>query len=211
MMRQHLSVPLLCDALDTAGFRHQSPRVAITPVTVTGITLIGRCKTTLWADMAHADPQPYLLELAAVDSCQQDDVLIAAAAGSLRSGIWGELLSTAARNTGCAGVIVDGAVRDVAQMTSMGFPVFARGMCPYDSRDRQRVIDYDVPVEIDGVLFHPGDLVAADCDGIVVVPQSVEISVVRAAWNKVHAENQVRDAIRSGMSATTAFATFGVL
>lgn len=129
----------------------------------------------------------------------------------MRSGIWGELLSTAARNTGCIGVVVDGAVRDVAQMRSMKFPVFARSRCPYDSRDRQRVIDFDVPVEIDGVVICPGDLIAADQDGIVIVPQAIESSVVRAAWNKVHAENQVRDAIRGGMSATVAFETFGVL
>ena len=93
----------------------------------------------------------------------------------------------------------------------MKFPVFARGRCPYDSRDRQRVIDFNVPVEIDGVVICPGDLIAADQDGIVIVPQAVEISVVRAAWNKVHAENQVRDAIRGGMSATVVFETFGVL
>ena len=73
------------------------------------------------------------------------------------------------------------------------------------------MIDFDVPVEIDGVSIHPGDLIAADQDGLVIVPQAVELSVVRAAWNKVQAENQVRDAIRNGMSATAAFDTFGVL
>ena len=52
--------------------------------------------------MAHPDPRPYELELKAVDSCQPGDVLIAAAGGSMRSGIWGELLSTAALNGGCA-------------------------------------------------------------------------------------------------------------
>lgn len=211
MMRSRLTVPLLCDALDAAGFRCQSPRVALLPLTLPEVILIGRCRTTLWADMAHGDPEPYKLELAAVDSCRSDDVLVCAAGGSMRSGIWGELLSTAARNAGCVGVVVDGAVRDVAQMRQMNFPVFARGRCPYDSRDRQRVIDHDVPVEIDGVTIHPGDLIAADQDGIVIVPQAVETSVVRAAWDKVHAENQVRDAIRDGMSATVAFETFGVL
>ncbi len=211
MMRANLSVPLLCDALDAAGLTHQSPRVPLLPVTLQDIILIGRCRTTLWADMAHVDPEPYKLELAAVDACRPDDVLVCAAGGSMRSGIWGEPLSTAARNAGCVGVVVDGAVRDVAQMRSMKFPVFARGRCPYDSRDRQRVIDFNVPVEIDGVVICPGDLIAADQDGIVIVPQAVEESVVRAAWNKVHAENQVRDAIRSGMSATVAFETFGVL
>jgi len=211
MMREVLSVPLLCDSLDAAGYRHQSPRLPIVPITIPHVTLIGRCKTTLWADMAHVDPVPYELELKAVDSCRPDDVLICAAAGSNRSGIWGELLTTASRNTGCIGVIVDGAVRDIAKMRTMNFPVFARGANPYDSRDRQRVIDVDVPVELDGVVFRPGDLVTADEDGIVVVPQEVEQQVVRAAWQKAHAENQVRDAIRQGMSATKAFETFGVL
>lgn len=211
MMRRQLTVPLLCDALDAAGFRNQSPRLPIRPITLPGLTLIGRCRTTLWADMSHVDPDPYRLELQAVDSCRPDDVLVCAASGSMRSGIWGELLSTASRNTGCVGVVVDGAVRDVAQMRRMQFPVFARGTSPYDSRDRQRVIDFDVPIELGGVTVSPGDLIAADEDGIVIVPQSAEAEVVRAAWNKVHAENQVRDSIRDGMSAAKAFETYGVL
>jgi regulator of RNase E activity RraA len=210
MMRQSLYSAVVCDALDAAGFPRQSPRVPLRPMTTTTI-LVGRCKTTLWADMAHADPKPYELELAAVDGCQPDDVLIAAAHGSTRSGIWGELLTTAVRNRGCVGAIIDGMVRDLAKIRAMQFPVHARGTCMYDSKDRQRVIDVDVPVEIDGVVFSPGDLVFADEDGVVVVPRAVEEQVIAAAWEKVHAENQVRDAIRAGMTATDAFRKFGVL
>jgi regulator of RNase E activity RraA len=210
MMRESLSSALVCDALDAEGYRHQSPRVPLRPLTVSGL-LVGRCRTTLWADMAHDDPRPYELELRAVDACQPDDVLIAAAGGSQRSGIWGELLSTAAHNGGCTGAIVDGAVRDVARMRQMGFAVFARGTCPYDSLHRQRVIDLDVPVEIDGVRFAPGDLVLADEDGVVVVPRAVEEAVVGRAWDKAHAENAVRDAIRAGMKAVTVFEKYGIL
>ncbi len=210
MMRDVLYAAVVCDALDALGYPRQSPRVPIAPLTTIGV-LIGRCKTTLWADMAHVDPKPYELELQAVDSCRPDDVLIAAAGGSMRSGLWGELLSTAARRSGCVGAIVDGAVRDTVKMRAMGFPVWARGACIYDSKDRNRVIDVDVPVEIDGVRFSPGDLVVADADGIVVVPQVVEEAVVRHAWDKVHAENTVRDAIAGGMTATAAFAKYGVL
>ena len=104
-----------------------------------------------------------------------------------------------------------GAVRDVRQIRDMEFPVFAAGVCIYDSLHRQRVIDIDVPVEIGNVRFSPGDLVFADIDGIVVVPQEVESQAIQAAWDKVHAENEVRDAIRNGMSATAAFQKFGVL
>jgi regulator of RNase E activity RraA len=161
--------------------------------------------------MAHEDPEPYMLELLAVDRCQPDDVLIAAAGGSMRSGIWGELLTTAAMARGAVGAVIDGAIRDVAKISAMEFPVYARGRCIYDSLNRQRVIDLDVPVEIDGIAFAPGDLVLADADGVVVVPQKVESEVLRLALAKVQGENRVRDAIRKGMSATQAYATFGVL
>jgi 4-hydroxy-4-methyl-2-oxoglutarate aldolase len=210
MMRQSLYSAVVCDVLDAAGYPHQSPRAALKPMTVPR-TLVGRCKTTLWADMAHVDPKPYELELAAVDSCKADDVLIAAAGGSARSGIWGELLTTAAHNQGCIGAVIDGMVRDVAKMRDMQFPVYARGTCIYDSKDRQRVIDRDVAVEIDGVRFCPGDLVLADEDGIVVVPRAIEEEIVRKAWEKVHAENEVRDAIKAGMKATDVFRKYGVL
>jgi regulator of RNase E activity RraA len=209
-IRSHLTSAVVCDVLDAAGYRHQSPRVPLRPMT--GVSkIVGRCKTTLWAEMAHEDPRTYDLELKAVDDCQADEVLICAAAGSMRSGIWGELLSTAAANRECAGVIVHGAVRDVEQMTEMGFPVYALGTCIYDSMNRQRVIDLDVVVEIDGVRFGPGDLVLADTDGVVVVPRDIESQIVEAAWDKIHAENQVRKAIRGGMKAREAFDKYGVL
>lgn len=209
-MRQTLYSAVVCDALDGLGFPRQSPRATLAPMTVEGL-LVGRCKTTLWADMHHADPRPYELELQAVDGCRPDDVLIAAAGGSRRSGIWGELLSTAARNAGCIGAIVDGAVRDVAKMKQMGFAVYAAATCLYDSKDRQRAIDVDVPVEIDGVAFRPGELVFADADGVVVVPLEIEQEAIRAAWEKVHAENVTRDAIRAGMPAVAAYKKYGVL
>jgi 4-hydroxy-4-methyl-2-oxoglutarate aldolase len=212
MMRHKLYSAVVCDALDGLGYVRQSPRLPLRPLTVNDdFVLVGRCKTTLWADMDHQDPNPYEKELLAVDSCRPADVFIAAAGGSTQSGVWGELLSTAARNTGCLGVIVDGAVRDVRKMTEMQFPVFARGTCVYDSQNRQRVIDYDVPVEIDGVRFSPGDLVFADVDGIVLVPQEIEEQTVQAAWEKVHAENVTRDAIKDGMKATDAYKKYGVL
>ncbi|MEX2288118.1 MAG: RraA family protein [Planctomycetaceae bacterium] len=210
MMREHLFSAVVCDALDSLGYTRQSPRVQLKPLTVETV-LVGRCKITQWTEMAFDDPRPYEQELLAVDSCRPDDVLIAAANGSMRSGVWGELLSTASRNAGCVGAIVDGAVRDVQKMKGMGFPVFARGTCIYDSLNRQRVVDYDVPVEIDGVRFSPGDLVFADVDGVVIVPQDVEAEAIRRAWTKVHNEGKVRAAIAAGMKATDAYRKFGVL
>ncbi len=210
MMRESLYAAVVADALDGLGFRHQSPRIQL-PALSGDRMLVGRCKTTLWADMYHVDPSPYELELRAVDSCQADDVMICAANGSMHSALWGELLTTAAKNTGCIGAVVDGAARDIAKIRQLDFPVFARGTSVYDSQNRQRVIDLDVRVEIAGVIFEPGALVFADLDGIVVVPKEVEREAIQRAWDKVHAENRTRDAIRGGMKATAAYKKFGVL
>lgn len=211
VLRTQLYSAVVADALDQLGLRHQSPRMSLLPLTAPDSVLLGRCKTTLWSDMSHVDPRPYELELKAVDECQPGDVLIAAAGGSMRSGIWGELLTTAALNSGCVGAIVDGAIRDVSKISPMNFPVYARGTCVYDSLNRQRVIDIDVSVEIDGVSFAPGDLVIADRDGIVVIPKAVEDEAIRLSLAKVQGENTVRDAIRNGMKATDAFQKYGIL
>jgi 4-hydroxy-4-methyl-2-oxoglutarate aldolase len=210
MMRESLYSAVVADALDSLGLRNQSPRLPLSPYSSESL-LVGRCKTTLWVDMYHEVPNPYELELKAVDTCTAGSVMICAAHGSMHSALWGELLSTASSNAGCIGAIIDGAVRDVAKIRDLEFPVFARGTSVYDSQNRQRVIDLDIPVEIGGVRFCPGDLVFADIDGVVVVPQEVETEAVRRAWDKVHTENQIRDAIRDGMKATEAYEKFGVL
>lgn len=211
-VRESLYSAVISDALDAAGFREQCIATDQPLTPRTGITrLAGRCRTTRWEDIDFDDPEPYKLELEAVDDCNPDDIIIAAASGSTRSGIWGELLSTASMNRGCAGVIVDGAVRDVAAMRQMQIPVFAGAVSPYDSLNRQRVVARDVAVEVGGVTIHSGDFVFADEDGVVIVPQNVETEVLTAALNKVHAENEVRDAIREGLGASDAFKKYGVL
>lgn len=209
-IEEKLYSAVLSDAMDSLGYRNQSPNIDLRPYTGISI-LVGRCKTTLWADMFHEDPNPYALELQAVDSCKEGDVLIAAAGGSMRSGIWGELLSTAARNSGCKGVVVDGAIRDVAAMRKVAFPAFALGTSVYDSLHRQRVIDLDVPVEIAGVTFEPGALVFCDEDGIVVVPREIEEETLAKAFHKVEAENISREEIRNGMKASLVYKKYGVL
>lgn len=210
IIQNKLFSAVICDALDSLDYRNQSPNIQFKAYTNMN-TLVGRCKTTLWADMYHKDPNPYELELKAVDNCQPGDILIAAAGGSIRSGIWGELLSTAARNRGCKGAIVHGAIRDIAQMREMKFPVFATANSIYDSLDRQRVIDIDIPVEIGGVTFDPGALIFCDEDGIVVIPPEVEVEAIERAMQKINAENITRDAIKKGMKATDVYKKYGIL
>jgi regulator of RNase E activity RraA len=207
--KAELSVALVADALDGAGLRRQAVP-GIPPRTAGGVAL-GRAKTLLWADFAYDDPDTYALELQAVDSIARHDLVVCATADSDRAGVWGELLTTAAMHRGAAGIVTDGAVRDLARMDEMGFPVFARHLSPYDSMNRQKVVAVDVPVEIDGVSIAPGDVVLADRDGVAVVPQGVAADVLASALAKARAENKFRDAVRGGMSLSEAYAKFKVL
>jgi regulator of RNase E activity RraA len=127
------------------------------------------------------------------------------------SAIFGGLLATTVQVAGGRGVIVDGYVRDAKEIEGMQMPTFTRGLSPLDSFGRDEVVEVDGPVTIAGVLVHPGDLVLADYDGIVFVPARVEGEVLEAAFLKVGGEGRVRQALRSGMSATEAFAKFGIL
>ncbi len=199
----------MLDALDAEGFRRQAlPNI---PPRTAQAVAVGRAKPLLWVDFAYDDPDTYALELAAVDSIARHDLVVCATADSGRAGIWGELLTTAALQRGASGIVTDGAVRDLARMDAMGFPVFARHLSPYDSMNRQKVVAFDVAVEIDGVSIAPGDIVIADRDGAAVVPQAVEAAVLKLALEKAGAEDGFRDAVKGGMSLTEAYARFKVL
>lgn len=204
-----LSSAVVLDALDEFGLRRQAI-LNLPPRTLSG-PVVGRAKTLQWLDFAYDDPDTYALELKAVDSIAPDDLVVCATAGSTRAGIWGELLTTAAMKRSAAGILTDGAVRDVARMEEMRFPVFARHVSPYDSMNRQKVVAFDVAIEIDGVRVAPADVVIADRDGAAVVPQEVAAKVLGAALAKVRAENKFRDAVKGGMSLTEAYAKFKVL
>jgi regulator of RNase E activity RraA len=205
-----VSVALALDILDTKGLRRQALRPGIQART-THKPLVGFAKTMLWVEFAHDDPATYDLELKAVDSLRPGECVVCATGNSSRAGIWGELLTTAAMRRGAAGIVTDGAVRDIAQMEAMGFSVFSRSVSPYDSFNRQKVVAFDVRVEIDDVTIEPGDVIVADKDGVAVVPARLADEVLAEALDKAGKEDQFRDAVRGGMPLLEAYERFNVL
>jgi regulator of RNase E activity RraA len=97
------------------------------------------------------------------------------------------------------------------QIRESGFPVFCRGTVPTDSNGRSEVRAHNVPVVIDEVRIEPGDLVVADDDGVAIVPAALIDTVVGMAQEKDTHESRFRAAVVEGMTATEAFAKFGVL
>jgi len=112
---------------------------------------------------------------------------------------------------GAAGALMDGMVRDIAEIRELKLPVFHGGIGPLDSKGRARVIDTDVAVECGGVAIAPGDLIIGDADGVVVVPQAIEAAVVTAATEKLKGENNTKAALLAGRSLAEVYEEFGVL
>ena len=93
----------------------------------------------------------------------------------------------------------------------MGYPVFAAGMRPVDSRGRSIVMEYDEPIECGGVPVRKGDLVFGDIDGVVVIPQAVAEQVVTQALQKVRQENASRAELERGGYLRNVYDKYGVL
>jgi 4-hydroxy-4-methyl-2-oxoglutarate aldolase len=107
----------------------------------------------------------------AVAAAAPGDVIVLAVGGEQRRAHCGGILAAAARQRGIAGLLLDGAVRDRLELESVGLPVFHRGVSPLNPA-KDGPARLEVAVEIGGVCVEPGDLVAADADGVVVVPRA---------------------------------------
>jgi 4-hydroxy-4-methyl-2-oxoglutarate aldolase len=116
----------------------------------------------------------------AVAQASPGDVIVLAVGGERERAHCGGILATAAHTRGVAGLVVDGAVRDHAELGEIGLPVFHLGVSPLKP-SKDGPAELGVPVEIAGVRIEPGDLIAADADGIVVVPAALADELVAAA------------------------------
>ena len=210
MMEAQLYAAVISDALDAAGYRHQVLRHTLRPL-LPETVVVGRAMPMLCLDVYEIPDEPYQQEIAAVDSLKQDDVLVCSTNGSTRICFWGELLSTAASARGARGAIIDGFIRDVRRIMGMRFPIFTTGLSPVDSNGRGEVVAYNVPIECGGVTVNPGDIVFGDADGVVIIPQSVEKTVIEAALEKVQGENQTREALREGATLREVYDKYGIL
>jgi len=209
LARRELFTAVVGDVMDTLGLRSQFLPPYIQPLE-RNMVLVGRAMTVLEADSFHHQSQPFGLMLEALDDLKPNEVYLCTG-GSPRYALWGELMSTRALRCGAAGAVLDGYLRDTRGILSLGFPCFARGSYAQDQAPRGKVIDFRVPIEIQGVRIEPGDIVFGDMDGVCIVPRRAESDVFARALDKVRGENQVRRALEDGMSAREAFEKFGIL
>lgn len=209
----NLYTAVVSDALDAAGYRHQSLGIDIRPLDQ-DLVLAGRARTAQWKPVDPKEPKPanpYEKEIEYLDSGRPGDVFVMAVGRHPEIVPWGELLSTSCRCRGARGLLTDGLVRDSRRIRTMKLPVFCTGRRPLDSAGRGQVVSYDEPVVIDGVTVRTGDFVLADQDGVVIVPHEIEKDVLASAWKKVAGENRTRDALLAGRLLRDVYEEFGVL
>lgn len=132
----------------------------------------------------------------AIDACAPGGVLVVDARGGDRA-VWGELASWSCKQKGIAGVVVDGAIRDVQDILEMGFPAWAKSAVP-DAGDPKGFGEVDVPVECAGQIVRPGDWIVADVSGVTVVPKERAVEVANRALNVLEFENRLREEIQRG-------------
>ena len=208
----NLYVPVVCDILDELGFRNQAMHQRLRPLDENCCTFIGRARTMQWMSTEYVVAEDhYGLEIEAMDSLGQGDVMVHSTDFSGSNAPWGELMTTLAKRNGAAGCVCDSQIRDCVRIKRMGFPVFYAGIRPLDSKGRGRVMAHDVPVKCGEVIVNQCDLVFADFDGIVVIPQQAEKDVFKLAQEKVGAENLTRKELLEGKSLREVFNKYGAL
>lgn len=205
-----LYTAVVCDVLDTLGYRNQTLPARIRPLTPKK-DICGRIFTARARNITEIPAEPYKLEIAAVDAMTRGDLLLIDAENNDTCGFWGELLTTACIYKGVRGVVMTACTRDIWGLSESGFPVFGIGYHPADSKGRADIVAIGEPIEIDGVKAKTGDYLLGDEDGVVVIPCEVVMETIRKGEEKVSGENVARADLANGVPMGEVFKKYGIL
>jgi 4-hydroxy-4-methyl-2-oxoglutarate aldolase len=138
----------------------------------------------------------------AIYAAEPGDVLVVHTNAQYQHGYWGEIMSTAAKVRGLAGLVIDGCVRDGDLLTHIGFPVFARGLCIRGTEKDFGARGWiNAPTLFEGVVVHPGDLIVGDGDGVVCIARDHVEQILHTARQREQQEADILKRLENG--ATT--------
>lgn len=194
-----------CSTSAIADTKHESVETldsAIKPVH-RDCTFAGTVRTVV------LDPSALWAPVQTLDTALEDEVVVVDTDDSVEEAVWGELLSTYATATGVRGMVTNGAVRDVAGIRDVGFPVFARTVTPRGPSGREEA-ERNVPVTVGGVSIDSGDVLVGDESGVVAIDRGAAEDVASAAETVARTERDVDRFIGEGRSLERAFEDAGM-
>ena len=206
---RHVEVASVSDAIEQLLGRRMylSHRLQpLFPTRFAGFALTVRLEKQENRDLHSLDPM-----LEAIDRGEQHAVYVMSIEDGADLAGMGGLMGTAMASRDFSGAIIDGAVRDTAYLKKIGFPVYAKGTAPSTLVGHFRCTGTAVPVVIDGVTIHPGDIITADADGVVIVPRDRAADVLALAQQLDFKEHSMYALIEKTKSIEAAVKQFGRL
>ena len=217
LIKEELYTAVVGDIMDKMGYTRQFLPPRIRPLR-NDMVIAGRAMTVLEADVLEGDgsgknavlKRSFGLMLEALDDLKEDEIYVCSGS-SPQYALWGELMSARALQCKAAGAVVNGYSRDTKGMLALNFPCFSYGPYAQDQAPRGKVIDYRVPIEMEGVRINDGDILVGDIDGVCVIPREIEDEVFTRALEKARGERIVLRKIMEGMKARDAFDRYGIM
>jgi len=206
---RHVEVSSVSDAIEQLTGQRQYMTHHMQPIFTTKFA--GYAVTVKLIKEENHDPNALSGMLSAIDHGAKDSVYVMTVQDGADIAGMGGLMGTAMSARDFAGAVIDGGVRDVAYLRKIGFPVYASGIVPSTSAGHYRVEGANVPVVCDGVKVNAGDIVAADSDGVVVVPREIAPKVLVLSQQLDFKEHSMYAFIENTKSIQDAVKKFGRL
>jgi regulator of RNase E activity RraA len=207
---RHVEVASVSDALEQLTGKQMYMSHRMQPIFTTKFAGFART-VLLRKDEGNKDPTALNGMLSAIDDGSSDSVYVMVVEDGENIAGMGGLMGTAMSARGYAGAVIDGGVRDVAYLRKIGFPVYATGIVPSTSVHHYRFAGSQIAVTCDGVSVNAGDIVAADSDGVVVVPRAKAEEVLKLAQQMDFKEHSMYAVIEETKSILEAVKKFGRL
>jgi regulator of RNase E activity RraA len=207
---RHVEVASVSDALEQLTGKRMYMSHRMQPIFTTkfaGYAVTVRLKK----DEGNTDPSALDGMLAAIDQGPANSVYVMSVEDGADIAGMGGLMGTAMMSRDYVGAVIDGGVRDVAYLRKIGFPVYATGIVPSTSVHHYRFDTSQSPIVCDGVTVHAGDIIAADSDGVVVVPRDKAAEVLASAQQLDFKEHSMYAYIEKLKSIEQAVKQFGRL